>query len=216
MTLHTANFRRFLVSTAALIAVALWLPAGAGAAPVGTAFSYQGQLQQNGGPADGDFDLVFNLYEGPDPVTFPQMATTTLLNVPVDNGVFTVELDFGPGVLGRDELWLEVEVRPAGVGGLVALFPLQKISSSPYALFSLDVDDTVKDGVDWAELSGIPADFADGVDDVGGPGVEEDPTVQENVKDGVDWTELSGIPADFLDGTDATGITSEADPTVPA
>ncbi|GEM_PF-2149583 len=32
------------------------------------------------------------------------------------------------------------------------------------------VPDSVKDGVDWSEITGIPAGFADGVDDVGGSG----------------------------------------------
>ena len=66
------------------------------------------------------------------------------------------------------------------------------------------VQANVKDGVDWSELTGIPAGFADNVDDTGTI-TETDPTVQANVKDGVDWSELTGIPAGFLDGIDDTG-----------
>jgi len=73
------------------------------------------------------------------------------------------------------------------------------------------VDPSVKDGVSWSEVSGIPAGFTDGTDD--GITSESDPTVVASVKDGVSWPEVSGIPAGFADGTD-DGITSESDPTV--
>ena len=62
---------------------------------------------------------------------------------------------------------------------------------------------SVKDGVDWTELSNIPADIADG--DQVGIATEVDPTVLASVKDGVDWAELSGIPAGFADGVDDVG-----------
>ncbi|HIJ79663.1 MAG: hypothetical protein OEY01_13080 [Desulfobulbaceae bacterium] len=92
---------------------------------------------------------------------------------------------------------------------------LLKVTES-VALF-LENDPTVpanlKDGVDWREVGGIPAGFADGRDD--GLTSESDPTVPANLKDGVDWREVGGIPAGFADGRD-DGLTSESDPTVPA
>ncbi len=72
------------------------------------------------------------------------------------------------------------------------------------------VQANVKDGVDWSELTGIPAGFADNVDDTG-TAAETDPTVQTNVKDGVDWSELTGIPAGFADGVDNAGTALGAD-----
>ena len=75
------------------------------------------------------------------------------------------------------------------------------------------VASSVKDGVDWSELTGIPSGFSDGTDD--GLTGESDPTVAASVKDGVDWSELTGIPAGFSDDTD-DGLTSESDPTVAA
>ncbi len=75
------------------------------------------------------------------------------------------------------------------------------------------VPDSIKDGISWSELSGIPAGFADGTDDTGIT-EESDPTVPANLKDGVSWSELSGIPAGFADGTDndsggtITGVTA--------
>ncbi len=38
--------------------------AGVSAAPVSTAFTYQGQLKDGGAPANGDYDLRFSLYDG--------------------------------------------------------------------------------------------------------------------------------------------------------
>jgi len=67
--------------------------------------------------------------------------------------------------------------------------------------------ESVKDGVDWSELSGIPAGFSDGTDDVGVTS-EADPTVLASVKDGVAWGELQSIPVGFADGIDNQGVTS--------
>ncbi|MBI4121072.1 MAG: hypothetical protein HY457_02365 [Parcubacteria group bacterium] len=75
------------------------------------------------------------------------------------------------------------------------------------------VTSSVKDGVSWSELSGIPSGFSDNTDN--GITSESDPTVTSSVKDGVSWSELSGIPSGFADNTDNTGISSESDPTVP-
>lgn len=90
---------------------------------------------------------------------------------------------------------------------------------SAFAAAYMEIDPTVvpsvKDGVDWTELSGIPAGFADGVDNTG-LAAESDPTVPANIKDGIAWNEISGIPAGFADGVDNTGVTTESDPTVPA
>ena len=84
---------------------------------------------------------------------------------------------------------------------------------------------SVKDGVSWDEVSGIPAGFADGTDDVGITS-ETDPTVIASVKDGVSWdevsskpttatrwpswSEISSIPAGFADGVDNVGGITDA------
>ena len=59
------------------------------------------------------------------------------------------------------------------------------------------VASSVKDGVSWSELSGIPSGFEDGVDNEG--------------ISGVSWSQISGIPSGFADGTDNTGMASETD-----
>jgi hypothetical protein len=76
----------------------------------GTAFTYQGRLNERGTLADGTYDLRFTIYgkatggtSSLDPVTIRDLA--------ISNGLFTVELDFG--ALGSTPRWLEIEVRPA-------------------------------------------------------------------------------------------------------
>ena len=56
----------------------------------------------------------------------------------MSNGLFTVTLDFGAGVFDGNERWLEIGVRTNGGGGFNALTPRQPITSSPYAIQSLN------------------------------------------------------------------------------
>ena len=121
-----------------------------------TAFTYQGQLRENGRPVNGTCDFRFKLYNaatGGSQVRPPRTKT----GVNVTNGLFTVSLDFGSGVFNGDARWLEVAVRcPAGSGTFKTLSPRQPIRAVPYALYSL--------AAPWSGLTGIPAGFADGVD----------------------------------------------------
>lgn len=106
------------------------------AEPVGTAFTYQGELQQSGTPASGSYDFQFDLFSvelNGDPVTTP----IQLENVDVQDGVFTVELDFGSASFSGEQLWLEIGVREgASTGGFQGLAPRQQISAAPFALLS--------------------------------------------------------------------------------
>ncbi|MFQ5806598.1 MAG: hypothetical protein ACE5I3_09125 [Phycisphaerae bacterium] len=106
--------------------------------PVGTVFTYQGQLKEGGIPANGDYDFVFRLFD--DPSAGSQVGG----DYPVDDwlvidGLFTVQLDFGTGVFTGDALWLEVSVRPGASGDThTVLSPRQPLTATPYALYALD------------------------------------------------------------------------------
>ena len=63
------------------------------------------------------------------------------------------------------------------------------------------VPGSIKDGIAWGEISGMPSGFADGIDHTGITG-EIDPTVPGSIKDGIAWGEISGIPAGFADNID--------------
>jgi hypothetical protein len=103
------------------------------AASVGTGFTYQGQLKDNGNPANGAYDFEFKLY---DAVSGGAQvgSTATLDDVPVSNGLFTVKLDFGVGAFGGGARWLDIAVRPGvSVGAYTTLSPRQELTPAPYA-----------------------------------------------------------------------------------
>jgi hypothetical protein len=104
------------------------------AAPLGTAFTYQGRLNDGANPAHGSYDLQFRLYDdvtGGNVVAGPATITT----VAVSNGLFTVALDFG-SVFTGDVRWLEIGVRTNGDAVFATLSPRQQLTPTPYAVYS--------------------------------------------------------------------------------
>jgi hypothetical protein len=124
-------------------------------APLGTGFTYQGKLTDGGTPANGLYDFELKLYDalsGGSPVG----GTVTLGDVTVTAGLFTVQLDFG-NVFDGMALYLDIGVRPgASVGAYTALAPRQALTATPYAVYASKAP--------WSGLTGVPAGFADGVD----------------------------------------------------
>jgi hypothetical protein len=101
----------------------------------GTAFSYQGRLNDHGGPANGSYDLRFKLFV--DSLGNTQTGSAiAITNVPVANGLFQVSVDFGAGVFNGTYYWLEVDVRTNGLGAYINLSPLQAVTPAPYAIFA--------------------------------------------------------------------------------
>jgi hypothetical protein len=100
----------------------------------GTAFTYQGRLNDGGNPAGGIYDLRFTLYDAAS-VGTQQGGTVDVPDAPVTNGLFTVTLDFGGGVFTGAARWLDIAVRPgASVGTFTNLVPRQKLTPTPYAI----------------------------------------------------------------------------------
>ncbi|HEX3718511.1 MAG TPA: sialidase family protein [Verrucomicrobiae bacterium] len=100
----------------------------------GTAFTYQGQLMNNGQPANGNYDITFTLF-GYSQYGFPVGSPVTNLDTSVSAGLFTATLDFG-SVFGGSNYWLEIAVRTNGNGAFTTLLPRQPITPVPYAIFS--------------------------------------------------------------------------------
>jgi len=101
----------------------------------GTAFDYQGRLISQGNAANGSYDFTFSLYDANtagDLIAGP-LETDGL---DVTNGLFTVPLDFGPGVFAGSNLWLEIAVRLSGDPEFETLSPRQQILPTPYAMFA--------------------------------------------------------------------------------
>ncbi len=104
------------------------------AAPLSTAFTYQGSLSDSGIVADGDYDFEFVLFDQASGGV--QIAATVVLDdIPVDEGFFSVALDFGAMPFVGDDLWLEIRVRNGDVvGGFQELLPRQALTPTPFAL----------------------------------------------------------------------------------
>src|SRR5665213_1648466 len=122
-----------------LLAAFFFLAAALNLSAQGTAICYQGRLNDSGSPASTSYDFRFAVY---DAVTNGNRVSVPLTNaaVPVANGLFTVTLDFGPGVFnGTDNganYWLDISVRVIGVTNFTALTPRQPILPVPYAIFA--------------------------------------------------------------------------------
>ena len=124
-------------------------------AALGSAFTYQGQLKKNGSPINDTCDFQFSLYDASSGGT-QITSTQTVTGVSVSNGLFTTLIDFGNGAFNGDARWLEIAVKCAGDANFVPLSQRQPLTAVPYALFSK--------AAAWSGLSGVPAGFADGVD----------------------------------------------------
>lgn len=101
----------------------------------GTAFSYQGRLNDTGSPANASYDFRFAVY---DAVTNGNPVSVALTNadVAVSSGLFNVTLDFGPGIFTGHNDWLDIAVRPAGTTNFTPLYPRQPVLPVPYAVFA--------------------------------------------------------------------------------
>jgi hypothetical protein len=134
------------------------LRAATPAAAVGTGFTYQGQLSVDGAPADAVCELQFRLFAAASGGA--ALATVGPLAVTIDEGLFTVPLDFGANFSGPDR-WLEISAECPGHATQV-LAPRQPITAAPYALFANSAG-TVADG---AVTSAKIADGAIGAADL--------------------------------------------------
>lgn len=134
----------------AAAAIQLWLITVAGSAEaLGTAISYQGKLRFEGEQVTGVYDLQFLLYDALENPATQIGNLVDLAAVQVEDGLFTVQLDFGTGAFDGDARWLEIRVRPNGSGDpYTTLTPRQAILATPYALYSLNTPPTA--GGLWA------------------------------------------------------------------
>ena len=102
----------------------------------GTAITYQGRLSDGTNPADGSYDFRFALYTA-DTNGSPTSPTLTNSPVAVNNGLFTVMLDFGAGRFDGTAYWLAIGVRTNGSSAdFTTLTPRQALTPHPYALYA--------------------------------------------------------------------------------
>jgi len=97
-----------------------------------TAFTYQGQLRDNGTNANGTYTMIFNLYDSPSGgnlIGGPITTTATLAN-----GLFTVNLDFGAGAFNGSARYLDITVQSGSDSE--ELSPRVQVLPEPYAIFA--------------------------------------------------------------------------------
>lgn len=100
-------------------------------------FSYQGRLNMDGQPANGTFDMGFELYASNN----TQIGSDITINdVEVVDGLFTVYLDFGPTAFaGLPGQTMEIFVREGDSnGGYTQLLPRVPISTVPIAEYVIN------------------------------------------------------------------------------
>ncbi len=110
-----------------------------GQTPVGTAFTYQGRLEQNGSPVNESCDFQFELWDAASGGS--QVGSTITTNgVTVTDGLFTVTVDFGENTFVGEARWLDISMRcPAGVDPYIDLPPRQRLTPTPNALHAANL-----------------------------------------------------------------------------
>jgi hypothetical protein len=100
--------------------------------PVGSAFTYQGELRNAGQVANGDYDFHFKLYTESSGGT--QVGATVNTSATVAGGRFSASLDFGADAFKGDRRYLEISVSPSGMNTFETLTPRQETTGVPYAI----------------------------------------------------------------------------------
>jgi hypothetical protein len=129
--------RAFVTATCIVVGLlGLGSPVVRSETALGTAFTYQGSLKQSGTAVTGTADFVFSLWDAA--LNGAQVGSTVAMgSVPVQGGLFLVNLDFGAAALAGNARWLQISVRyPAG-SGLYTILSRQPLYATPYATYAL-------------------------------------------------------------------------------
>lgn len=135
--MKTAKISTILVLALGLV---ICLPGTGKAAPMGTAFTYQGRLLDSNDVADGIYDFQFKLFDNLGILPNGQVGKTLDVNdIDIIDGYFTVVLDFGVDAFNGDARWLDIGVRPGksiDPNDYTKLFPRQELTPLPYSIYS--------------------------------------------------------------------------------
>jgi hypothetical protein len=125
----------------------------------GTLFTYQGQLTGASGPANGTYNMTFQLWTASTGGSQAGSTITTNGVVIVTNGLFTVYLDFGNQYSTGTSYWLQLGVETNGGGSFATLTPRQQLTPTPYAIFAEGANASGLTGtIPMASLNGIYGD----------------------------------------------------------
>ena len=97
-----------------------------------SAFTWQGRLTDSGQPANGLYDLTFQLFNNS--TGGLALGTNTFPGTVLSNGTYTATLDFGATVFNGDARWLQLALRTNGAAACTTLAPRQRGTPAPCAL----------------------------------------------------------------------------------
>ena len=132
-----------LIALAAIIASTH--PQTAFAQTVTDSFSYQGELMDDGGPANGLYDFIFSVRDAEFGGAAVPDGTVEVQDVLVTDGRFECFVDFGvTGVVfdTSDTRWLQIGVAPDGGGSFTGLSPRQRLAPTPHAGYAIRAGST--------------------------------------------------------------------------
>jgi hypothetical protein len=118
----------------------------------GTAFTYQGRLSVSGNPANGRYDLIFQVFDAANAGNSNGGSLTTN-SVPVTNGLFAVTLDFGSTPFTGPARWLQIQVSTNGAGAYSTLSPRQSLTPAPYANYAYTAGTVTNGAITSAQLA---------------------------------------------------------------
>lgn len=104
------------------------------AADIGTAFTYQGSLENGSGPVTDNCDFRFGLWDAAAGGNQVGNSPQSVNFVVVADGVFTVTMDFGAGGIDGAARWLEIEVKCPPDVGFTSLLPRVALTPAPHAI----------------------------------------------------------------------------------
>ncbi len=102
----------------------------------GSGFTYQGRLIKNGQPISDTCALSLSIWDANAGGSF--LNSNTFSTVPISNGLFTVQLDYGTSTFNSEARWIETAVKCTGDANYVTLAPRTKLTAAPYAIYSLN------------------------------------------------------------------------------
>ncbi len=102
----------------------------------GSAFTYQGRLIKNGQPISDTCALSLSLWDASSGGSF--LNSNTFNTVPISNGLFTVQIDYGATAFAGDARWIETAVKCTGDANYITLSPRTRLTAAPYAIYSLN------------------------------------------------------------------------------
>jgi trimeric autotransporter adhesin len=159
--------RVHLTSLALLLAAGLPAAPALAQGPVGTSFTFQGDLRSGGAAVTTATDFQFRLFDAATGGT--QIGSLLAAdNIALNGGRFVVDLDFGSAAFAGQARFLEIAVRtPAGSGTFTTLEPRQPVHAAPYAIFSQEAASAqtsttatqATNASNAAQLAGQPAAF---------------------------------------------------------